>query len=447
MNLEELKKKMDEEHYIYDDTLSTVLYVALQLGRPLLIEGAAGVGKTEVAKVMAAALDRELVRLQCYEGLDESKALYEWNYQKQLLSIQVNMNAQDREALTRSLFSDEYLLERPLLKSIRSEKPVVLLIDEIDKADEEFEAFLLELLSEMQVTIPEVGTIRANSVPFVVLTSNRARPLSEALRRRCAYLYIEYPDMEKELAILRAKLPHVDDRLCAQVALAVQKLRSNEVILKKPSIAETLDWAAALDALGIRELTPDALRKTAGFVLKNNEDMAALARQTADKLDAMGIKFKVVNVVDLVKLQSAKENNEALSDEEFAELFTEDKPVLFAYHSYARDVRGLIYDRPNHDNFNVHGYEEQGSTTTPYDMVRVNNIDRYELQAEALRMIDADKYADKINELEAFRQEAFQFAVDNGYDHPDYTDWVYSGVNTNKQGAVSATAATAGDNE
>ena len=153
---------------------------------------------------------------------------------------------------------------------------MVLLIDEIDKADEEFEAFLLELLSEMQVTIPEVGTIRANSVPFVVLTSNRARPLSEALRRRCAYLYIEYPDMEKELAILRAKLPHVDDRLCAQVALAVQKLRSNEVILKKPSIAETLDWAAALDALGIRELTPDALRKTAGFVLKNNEDMAAL---------------------------------------------------------------------------------------------------------------------------------------------------------------------------
>lgn len=276
MNLEELKKKMDEEHYIYDDTLATVLYVALQLGRPLLIEGAAGVGKTEVAKVMAAALDRELVRLQCYEGLDESKALYEWNYQKQLLSIQVNMNAQDREALTRSLFSDEYLLERPLLKSIRSEKPVVLLIDEIDKADEEFEAFLLELLSEMQVTIPEVGTIKANSVPFVVLTSNRARPLSEALRRRCAYLYIEYPDMEKELAILRAKLPHVDDRLCAQVALAVQKLRSNEVILKKPSIAETLDWAAALDALGIRKLTPDALRKTAGFVLKNNEDMAAL---------------------------------------------------------------------------------------------------------------------------------------------------------------------------
>ena len=276
MTFEELKQKMDEAHYIYDETLATVLYVALQLGRPLLIEGAAGVGKTEIAKVMAAALDRDLVRLQCYEGLDESKALYEWNYQKQLLSIQVNMNEADKDALTRSLFSDEYLLERPLLQSIRSEKPVVLLIDEIDKADEEFEAFLLELLSDMQVSIPEVGTIRAKTIPFVVLTSNRARPLSEALRRRCAYLYIEYPDMQKELAILRAKLPHVDDRLAAQVALAVQKLRANDVILKKPSIAEALDWAAALDALGIRELTPDAMRQTAGFVLKNNEDINAL---------------------------------------------------------------------------------------------------------------------------------------------------------------------------
>jgi len=225
---------------------------------------------------MAAALDRDLVRLQCYEGLDESKALYEWNYQKQLLSIQVNMGSTDSDTLTKSLFSNDYLLERPLLQSIRSEKPVVLLIDEIDKADEEFEAFLLELLSEMQVTIPEVGTVKAKSVPFVVLTSNRARPLSEALRRRCAYLYIQYPDMEKELAILRKKLPHIDDKLCAQVALAVQKLRSHEAILKKPSIAETLDWAAALDALGVRELTPDALRQTAGFVLKNNEDIAIL---------------------------------------------------------------------------------------------------------------------------------------------------------------------------
>ena len=284
MTLEELKEKMSRAHYVYDDTLATVLYVALTLGRPLLIEGAAGVGKTEVAKVMAAALDRELVRLQCYEGLEESKALYEWNYQKQLLAIQVNQTG-DRDALTKSLFSDEYMLERPLLKSIRSEKPVVLLIDEIDKADEEFEAFLLELLSEMQVTVPEVGTIQAKTTPFVVLTSNRARPLSEALRRRCAYLYIDYPDLEKELAILREKLPHVDDRLCAQVALAVQKLRSNESILKKPSIAEALDWAAALDALGIRELTPDVLRLTGGFVLKNHEDLEVLEEESSKPED------------------------------------------------------------------------------------------------------------------------------------------------------------------
>ena len=279
MTLEELKQKMDAAGYVYDDTMATVLYVALLLGRPLLIEGDAGVGKTEIAKVMASALGRELVRLQCYEGLDESKALYEWNYQKQLLSIQVNRDAQQREELMDSLFSEEYLLERPLLKSIRSQQPVVLLIDEVDKADEEFEAFLLELLSEQQVTVPEIGTIRAKTVPFVVLTSNRARPLSEALRRRCAYLHIDYPDMDKELAILRKKLPHVDDRLCAQVALAVQKLRSNEAILKKPSIAETLDWAAALDALGLRELTPDAVVQTAGFVLKNNEDMQLLSQQ------------------------------------------------------------------------------------------------------------------------------------------------------------------------
>ena len=279
MTLEELKRKLNDAHYIHDDTLATVLTVALQLGRPLLIEGAAGVGKTEVAKVMAAALGRDLVRLQCYEGLDEGKALYEWNYQKQLLSIQVNMSSEDKDALTKSLFSDEYLLERPLLRSIRSQEPVVLLIDEIDKADEEFEAFLLELLSEMQVSIPEIGTIRARSIPFVVLTSNRARPLSEALRRRCAYLYIPYPDLDKELAILQAKLPNLDDQLRLQVAQAVQKLRSAEAILKKPSIAETLDWAAALDALGVRELTPDAIDRTAGFLLKNTEDLQYLHEQ------------------------------------------------------------------------------------------------------------------------------------------------------------------------
>ena len=277
MDASTLRAKLDAEHYIYDDSLITTLLVALQLGRPLLIEGAAGVGKTEIAKVMAAALDRELVRLQCYEGLDEGKALYEWNYQKQLLAIQVSRDLKSPEALTASLFSDDYLLERPLLRSIRSEKPVVLLIDEIDKADEEFEAFLLELLSEMQVTIPEVGTIRAKTIPFVVLTSNRTRPLSEALRRRCAYLYIQYPSLEKEVAIIRAKLPNVNERLALQVAQAIHDLRENQAILKKPSIAETLDWVAALEALGISDLTGEAMDQTKGFVLKNSEDLEAFS--------------------------------------------------------------------------------------------------------------------------------------------------------------------------
>ena len=276
MTMNEFRKRLSEAKYIYDDTLATSLYVALQLGRPLLVEGAAGVGKTEIAKVMAAVLGRELVRLQCYGGLDESKSLYEWNYQKQLLSIQVNMGRKESDELTRSLFSEEYLLERPLLRSIRSEEPVVLLIDEIDTADEEFEAFLLELLSDRQVSIPEIGTVRARSVPFIVLTSNRVRPLSDALRRRCAYVFIQYPDAEKELAIVRSRLPHVDERLAVQVVGAVQKLRSNEAILKKPSVAETLDWAEALTALGVRDLTPELMRDTVGFVLKNSEDIDAL---------------------------------------------------------------------------------------------------------------------------------------------------------------------------
>ena len=275
MDISTLKQKLDAQGYVCDEALAATLLVALKLGRPLLIEGAAGVGKTEIAKVMAAALDRPLLRLQCYEGLDESKALYEWNYQKQLLSIQVQMDRTGPDALTKSLFSDAYLLERPLLQSIRSEVPTVLLIDEIDKADEEFEAFLLEILSEMQVSIPEVGVLRAKTIPFVVLTSNRARPLSEALRRRCAYLYIPYPDLDKEVAILRAKLPNVNEHLAVQVAQAVHDLRENEGILKKPSIAETIDWVSALEALGISDLTEDARKRTLGFVLKSREDMEA----------------------------------------------------------------------------------------------------------------------------------------------------------------------------
>ncbi len=278
MEMDDLRKRLDSQKYIYDDELIITLFVALKLGRPLLIEGAAGVGKTEVAKAMAGALERRLVRLQCYEGLDETKALYEWNYQKQLLSIQVHMSKgqEDPEGLTRSLFGDEYLLERPLLQSIRSSKPVVLLIDEIDKADEEFEAFLLELLSDFQVSIPELGTITAKTRPFVVLTSNNTRPLSDALKRRCAYLYIGYPTVEKEVRIIRARLPGVDAALAFQAAEAVGYLRSSEAVVKKPSIAETLDWISALDALGIYKLDRKSAENTLGFVLKNNEDIEGI---------------------------------------------------------------------------------------------------------------------------------------------------------------------------
>ena len=265
--LNEIRRRMAEESYIADDALAVTLLIALKLGRPLLIEGAAGVGKTEVAKVAAKALGRELVRMQCYEGLDESKALYEWNYQKQLLAIQ--MGAQGMS----DLFGEDYLLERPLLKSIRSAEPVVLLIDEIDKADAEFEAFWLELLSEMQVTIPEYGTIRAKSTPFIVLTSNHTRPLSEALRRRCAYMYLEYPDVEREVRILQSKLPGLDGVLAKQVARAVAYLRQSERVLKKPSIAESLDWASALIALGAGELDDETCEQTIGFALKNHEDI------------------------------------------------------------------------------------------------------------------------------------------------------------------------------
>ena len=275
MDIHALQRKLDEAKYICSGDVAATLLVALRLGRPLLIEGPAGVGKTEIAKVMASALDRELVRLQCYEGLDESKALYEWNYQKQLLSIQVQMDRRDADDLTRSLFGDEYLLERPLLRAIRSAEPVVLLIDEIDKADEEFEAFLLELLSEMQVTIPETGAVKAKSIPFVVLTSNRTRPLGEALRRRCAYLYLQYPDIEREVAIIKAKRPNVNEHLAVQAAQAIHDLRESEAILKKPSIAETLDWVSALEALGISDLTKEAARQTMGFVLKSSEDLEA----------------------------------------------------------------------------------------------------------------------------------------------------------------------------
>ncbi len=283
LTLDELRARLTEQNYIVDEELLVTLFVSLKLGRPLLIEGEAGVGKTEVAKAMAAALGRDLVRLQCYEGLDESKALYEWNYQKQLLAIQVKMNQKKTESaektgeeMTSELFGENYLLERPLLKSIRSEEPVVLLIDEIDKSDEEFEAFLLEILSEMQVTIPELGTVKAQSLPFVVLTSNHVRPLSAALRRRCAYLYIDYPSVQKEVEIITGRLPEIENQLARQVAEAVRRIRDNENLTRKPSIAESIDWAAALMALGVKKLDRKGLADTMGFLLKNNQDMDAV---------------------------------------------------------------------------------------------------------------------------------------------------------------------------
>jgi len=269
--IDKIKELLAEQHYIADENLAVTLYTALKLRRPLLIEGAAGVGKTEIAKVLSKALGRPLIRLQCHEGLDESKALYEWNYQKQLLSIQAGISCSHGN--TDGLFTEEFLLERPLLKAIRSSESAILLIDEIDKSDEEFEAFLLELLSEMQVTIPEYGTVYARSMPFIVLTSNHTRPLSEALRRRCAYLFIEYTDVEKEVAILRAKLPGLDEALAGQVAKAVKYLRESEKVTKKPSIAESIDWASALMALGAEELDDETCEATLGFALKNNEDI------------------------------------------------------------------------------------------------------------------------------------------------------------------------------
>ena len=276
MDVSALRKALVEERYVFDDNLLTTLYVAARLGKPLLIEGAAGVGKTEVAKVLASAHGVALIRLQCYGGLDEAKALYEWNYQKQLLSIQLTMK-QGAEAggekKLEELFGREFLLERPLLKAINSDKTEVLLIDEIDKADEEFEAFLLELLSDFQVSIPELGTIRARTNPIVILTSNNTRQLSDALRRRCAYLFIDYPSIEKEIAIINARIPDVSEKLAKDVAAAAAYLRSQEKIFKKPSIAETLDWAAALMALDVNRLDAPHAEKTLGFVLKNQEDI------------------------------------------------------------------------------------------------------------------------------------------------------------------------------
>lgn len=281
MDLITLRRGLEAESFIFDEEFLITVYVALKLEKPLLIEGAAGVGKTEVAKVLSTVFGTELIRLQCYEGLDESKALYEWNYQKQLLKIQLrslqNMNCKasendDTEEFG-ELFAREFLLERPLIKAINSDKKSVLLIDEIDKTDEEFEAFLLELLSDFQVSVPELGTIKAKNKPVVILTSNNSRQLSDALKRRCAYLYIDYPDVEKEVRIISSKVPGITAAISHDVAAAAAYLRKNNKILKKPSIAETLDWAAALISLDKDRLDIEGADKTLGFVLKNREDI------------------------------------------------------------------------------------------------------------------------------------------------------------------------------
>ena len=254
------------------------------LEKPLLIEGPAGVGKTEVAKVLAELLHTDLVRLQCYEGLDEARALYEWNYQKQLLRIQADTTQeQGWEGVSSHIFSRDYLLERPLLHAVSAPRKVVLLIDEIDKADEEFEAFLLEVLSDFQVSIPELGTIRATHRPVVVLTSNRARELSEALKRRCLHLYIDFPSAQEEAEILALKVPDLEEKLRRQVSRFVSGLRKLEV-KKAPSIAETLDWARALLALGVKELDAPTVRRTLNLVLKYEEDIRKAEGRVGDLL-------------------------------------------------------------------------------------------------------------------------------------------------------------------
>jgi MoxR-like ATPase len=258
--------------YVTTPRVETVLFLALTLEKPLLVEGPAGAGKTELAKVLAAMLHTELIRLQCYEGLDAAHALYEWNYQKQLMRLQADRDAAGWEDLKSHIFSREYLLERPLLRAINAPVRPVLLIDEVDKADEELEAFLLELLAEYQVTVPELGTLVARERPVVVLTSNQRRELSEALRRRCLHLYLDFPGVEKEREIIGLKVPDLDERLRARVADFVSQLRRLG-LKKSPSIAETLDWARALVALGIRELDPESVRRTLAVLLKHEEDL------------------------------------------------------------------------------------------------------------------------------------------------------------------------------
>ena len=285
-DLDALKARFAKSGFIADETIAIAVDLAMKLSRPLLLEGAAGVGKTEVAKALAEMLDTRLIRLQCYEGLDAASAIYEWNYQRQLLAIKAHEHSNESaDEIERHVFSEDYLLKRPLLEAISQEKPPVLLIDEIDRADTEFEAYLLELLSDFQITVPEIGTIAAKSVPHVILTSNSTRELSDALRRRCLYSYVEFPDLEKELAILKARLPDIDEAIGAQIVRFVQELRKEE-LEKVPGIAETLDWAAALAGFDIRALDrdPDRILPTLICLLKTERDLKSVTREVVSRL-------------------------------------------------------------------------------------------------------------------------------------------------------------------
>ncbi len=278
--VESLTADLGDQGYIADRGLATTLLLALKLGRPLLLEGEVGVGKTELAKTLATMLGRDLIRLQCYEGIDMNHALYEWDYARQMLFVR-SLSQSEVATSDDDLFGERFLVERPLLQAVRAGERCVLLIDEVDRADDEFEAFLLELLGDFQVTVPEVGTIKAETRPIVILTSNRTRELHDALKRRCLYTWIGFPEQSREVEIVRSRLPHVTESLAAQVVSAVNKLRAME-LEKLPGVAETIDWTESLDALGVQNLTPEAALDTLGAVVKDRDDLEYTAKSVQD---------------------------------------------------------------------------------------------------------------------------------------------------------------------
>jgi MoxR-like ATPase len=285
-SIEEVQRLMEAQSYIADRALATTLFLAIKLEKPIFLEGEAGVGKTEVAKVLSRILQSRLIRLQCYEGLDANTSLYEWNYSKQMLKIKLEEGGErSRDELEHIIFGEEFLLKRPLLDAIMSDgtAPPVLLIDEVDRSDEEFEAFLLEVLSDFQITIPEIGTIKAERRPFVILTSNRTREIHDALKRRCLYLWLDYPTFEKEYQIVRAKIPGIQQALAEQICTFMQKLRQIN-FYKRPGIAETLDWAQALLHLNQAGLVPETIRDTVGCILKYHEDVEKFKRDEMERV-------------------------------------------------------------------------------------------------------------------------------------------------------------------